>query len=104
MKPLISDVIQIEVLKPASINSEYLSTLNDNEYMQFSRHANSLATVESQTAYITGFNNFDNWILGITEKATNTLVGTTNLSFDFVKLTVSIGFLVFMTHRGIGFA
>lgn len=104
MEKLSCDSIEISPLDSNSISVEYLQTLSDHEYMRFSRHSTLVATRESQAKYISGFNSFDSWILGITDLKSRTLVGTTNLYFDFIKRTISLGFLVFKQHSGNGFA
>lgn len=104
MKILRSELIEIAPLDSTSINSEYLQTLNDHEYMQFSRHSTSVATFKSQAEYIAGFNSFDRWILGVKHLESNTLAGTANLYFDFANRTISIGFLIFREQSGKGLA
>jgi RimJ/RimL family protein N-acetyltransferase len=99
-----SELIEIAPLGSTSITSEYLQTLNDHSYMQFSRHSTTVSTRESQIEYISGFNSFDCWILGVKHLKSRTLVGTTNLYFDFSNRTISIGFLIFKEHSGKGLA
>lgn len=104
MEILRSELIEIAPLDSTSISSEYLQTLNDHSYMQFSRHSTSVSTRESQTEYISEFNSFDCWILGVTHLKSRALVGTTNMYIDFSNRTISLGFLIFKEHSGKGLA
>jgi RimJ/RimL family protein N-acetyltransferase len=104
MEVLRSEFIEIAPLDLNSISNAYLQTLNDHEYMRFSRHSNLVATRESQIEYFSAFNSFDSWIFGITLIESRTLVGTTNLYFDYSNRTISLGFLVFKEYSGKGIA
>ena len=99
-----TETIRVETLNLDSITAQYLETLNDSQYMQYSRHAKSKATLETQKDYLSEFNNFNSWILKITNLSDNSFVGTTNFYVDFVAQKINFGFLIFKEFQGRGFA
>ena len=104
MLTLESKLVRIEPLDESSINDVYLQTLNDNEYMKFTRHANHKATHESQVKYIRQFSGFDSAIFKIIDLEDNAFVGTTNFYVNFLKREINFGFLIFRDFNGKGFA
>ena len=104
MKFLHSDDLRLEPLNPDFINSDYIETLNDENYMQHSRHVGKVHTLESQLKYISNFNSFDSWIYAICTEPEGKFIGTTNLFFDFQEKNIDIGFLIFKHFSGKGYA
>ena len=104
MIKLSSDLFRLDPIEIGAITEDYLATLNDHEYMKFSRHSKSISSKASQEKYISEFNCFDKWILGVTDLLENTLVGTTNLHFNYNYHTINIGFLIFKPYTGRGIA
>ena len=86
------------------INSEYMETLNNKEYMKFSRHLNTSNDLSSQKRYIASFNDFSRFLLAIKDVNTNTLVGTSTLFVDYRKRNVNVGFLIFLSKAGNNYA
>ncbi len=99
-----NETIRIETLSLDSITVQYLETLNDSEYMKYSRHARSKATLDTQMNYLSQFDNLNSWILKITNLSDNSFVGTTNFYVDFDAKKIYFGFLIFRDFQGRGFA
>ncbi len=99
-----SNSLRLEPLIPDLIGPDYIATLNDKNYMQYSRHVKTEHTLKSQLEYISHFNNFDSWIYSISTVERGTFIGTTNLFFDFQERHIDIGFLIFKNFCGKGYA
>lgn len=99
-----STSIRIEPLEEESITQPYINSLNDSEYMRYTRHARVVATYDTQREYLTQFNKFDAWILKITNLVDGSFVGTLNFYLDFNNRTINLGFLIFKEYQGRGFA
>ena len=85
------------------ISQEYLDTLNDKNYMRFSRNISTKHTFDSQTIYLNEFEDSRKFLFGIWDKESNSLVGVMNGYIDFYRTrTVSLGFLVFKKYAGTG--
>lgn len=98
-----SEIILISV-RESDISEEYLETLNDSEYMKFSRNSGFTHTIASQLKYLSGFENSRNLHFGIEETKDNQLVGTINCYVDFKKMTLNLGFLVFKNRQSKGYS
>lgn len=94
----------ISRLTEDQINEGYLATLNDSSYMQFSRHNNTVNTIESQRNYLNGFDFLSNFLLAIRDQDRNQLVATATLNVLPGNQVVSIGFLVIknFSAQGLG--
>ncbi len=87
-------------LCPHDITSEYINTLNDKEYMRFSRNSKYTHTFATQISYIRKFEKTSNLLLAIKETGTNALVGSLTCYVNFNTLTVEIGILIFKSFSG----
>jgi len=99
-----SERIMLAPLLETDISLEYLETLNDSDYMKFSRNSNLIHTKSSQVEYIAKFRDSINLLLGIKENEGGKLLGNINCYIDFSKMTLDIGFLIFKNRRGKGIA
>lgn len=104
MKTLRSARLTLSELLPVDITEEYLSSLNDVEYMRFSRNSNFTHTFKSQLLYLAKFNGTSSLLFALKDIAKKELVGTLNCYVDFQKMTLDLGFLIFKKHGGKGFA
>jgi RimJ/RimL family protein N-acetyltransferase len=84
------------------VGEEYLSTLNDSQYMRFSQHAGKLATTETQLKYLESFDFNQNFLLAITDCRLNRLVATATLRVNPENQDLNIGFLVLRSFGGQG--
>ncbi len=84
------------------ISNEYLSTLNDSTYMQFSQHMKTKATKFTQRDYLSSFDFTTNFLLAITDRHTGEQVATASLRLLPGGKVVNIGFLVFRNFGGKG--
>ena len=96
--------ITLAKLLKSDISDEYLETLNDSEYMKYSRNSNFTHTMDSQTQYIVDFNLSSNLLFGIKCNEDGKLLGSINCYIDFSKMTLDLGFLIFRNHQGKGYA
>lgn len=98
--------MKIQQLLSSDITDEYLDTLNDKYYMQYSRNSGKRHTRESQTAYIKCFDkdisNPESLILGVFDS--NKLIGTATVYFDKDSLCANVGVLVFKSYASKGIA
>ncbi len=99
-----SSRIMLSSLHVSDITEEYLETLNDKEYLRYSRNSSFDHTIESQTRYISEFNLSNNLLFGIKSKTDMKLLGSVSCYIDFTKLTLNLGFLIFKNYQGRGFA
>lgn len=95
-----SSKILINKLMIGDVNSDYIATLNNKDYMRFSRHNYKFHDLESQKQYISNFNNFDKHLLSIKDAGSNTLVGTCTVYIDYSKHNIDVGFLIFISKAG----
>ena len=86
--------ITLAKLLKSDISDEYLETLNDSEYMKYSRNSNFTHTMDSQTQYIVDFNLSSNLLFGIKCNEDGKLLGSINCYIDFSKMTLDLGFLI----------
>ena len=79
--------ICLSELGKLDISKEYLNTLNDKEYMRFSRNAEKTHSELSQLNYISEFNDSRNMLLGIRKIRDSELIGTINcfINFDIMQ-------------------
>lgn len=96
--------ITLAPLTELDISEEYLDTLNDSDYMQYSRNSKIRHTHASQSLYIHEFSNSYNMLYGIRDIDSGRLLGTINCYVDFFEMTLDLGFLVFKNYRGKGYA
>lgn len=91
-------------LTESDVSEEYLDTLNDSEYMKYSRNSAFNHTFSSQVQYIADFRQSNNLFFGIKKVEDKKLVGTINCYIDFSRMTLSLGFLIFRSQQGKGYA
>lgn len=91
-------------VQESDISEEYLETLNDSEYMKFSRNSGVTHTTASQLNYLSGFENVRNLHFGIQETKESQLVGSINCYVDFKEMTLNLGFLVFKNRQNKGYS
>jgi RimJ/RimL family protein N-acetyltransferase len=96
--------ITIGPLSDSDISDEYLETLNDRNYMKFSRNSAANHTKASQIEYIHSFTNSHNLLYGIKDLHSGELKGTLNCYIDFSAMTLDLGFLVFRKFQRMGYA
>lgn len=89
-------------LNERHISSEYLATLNDRDYMRFSQHKNSSASLETQREYLNSFNFNSDFLLAITDRKSGEMIATATLRILSDQSLVNIGFLVLKQFGGIG--
>ena len=99
-----SSRITLTELHESDVSGEYLETLNDSEYMKYSRNSNFYHTQSSQARYITDFILSNNLLLGIKNVENGKLLGSINCYIDFSKMTLDLGFLIFRNQQGNGYA
>ena len=92
----------ISRLTQCHFTDEYLSTLNDSQYMRFSQHGDKSATIETQLEYLRSFDFKQNFLLAITDCQLNKLVATATLRVNPENQLINIGFLVFKNFGGQG--
>ena len=92
----------ISRLTERHLGEEYLSTLNDSQYMRFSQHAGKLATTETQLEYLRSFDFSQNFLLAITDCRLNKMVATATLRVNPENQLINIGFLIFRNFGGQG--
>ncbi len=92
----------ISRLTERHFTDEYLSTLNDSQYMRFSQHNGKPATIETQFEYLRSFDFNQNFLLAITDCQLNQLVATATLRVHPENRLINIGFLVFKNFGGQG--
>ena len=91
-------------LLSSDVSEEYLETLNDSEYMKYSRNSSFAHTPSSQVQYISDFAFSNDLLFGIKSVENGKLLGTINCYIDFSKMTLDLGFLIFKNERGRGYA
>ena len=99
-----SNRITLTTLLTSDVSEEYLETLNDTEYMKYSRNATFTHTLRSQIQYISDFTLSNNLLFGIRNTKSGQLVGSLNCYVDFSKMTLDLGFLIFRKQQGKGYA
>ncbi len=92
----------ISRLTERQISDDYLATLNDSRYMQFSQHKNTSVSIQTQCEYLKGFDFNSNFLLAITDQRTSKLVATATLRLLPGTQLVNIGFLVLKNFAGQG--
>jgi RimJ/RimL family protein N-acetyltransferase len=90
-----SNRICLSELGNLDISDEYLNTLNDKEYMRFSRNTKKTHSELSQLNYISEFNSSRSILLGIRKISDKELIGTVNCFINFDKMQLDIGLLIF---------
>ena len=96
--------INLAEILSSDITEEYLDTLNDTEYMKYSRNAAFVHTLSTQVQYIANLKLSHNLIFGIKNAVDGKMLGTVNCYVDFVEMTLDLGFLVFKNYQGKGYA
>ena len=91
-------------LLDSDVSAEYLDTLNDAEYMKFSRHSAYVHTHLSQSKYIKDFTLTNNMLFGIKDKENGELIGSINCYIDFARMTLDLGFLILKERASKGYA
>ena len=91
-------------LLTSDVSEEYLRTLNDLEYMKYSRNLNLAHTLSSQVQYISDFSLSNDLLYGIKSAENGKLLGTINCYIDFSKMTLDLGFLILKNQQGKGYA
>lgn len=104
IEKITSKRIVLAPLLETDVSLEYIETLNDAEYMKFSRNSNFIHTEISQLEYIAKFRDSINLLFGIKEIEGGKLIGNINCYIDFSNRTLDLGFLVFRNQRGKGIA
>ena len=99
-----SDRIQLVSITESDISQEYLNTLNDSNYLKFSRNSSLLHDKFTQAKYIFEINASNNLFFGIKTVSETELVGTVNCFIDFQQMTLNLGFLIFRKHANKGYA
>ena len=99
-----SSRISLTVLLESDVSEEYLETLNDSEYMRYSRNSNFAHTLSSQVQYIADFRLSNNLLFAIKNVEDGKLLGSINCYVDFSKMTLNLGFLIFKNHQRKGYA
>jgi len=99
-----SSRVTLAVLLPTDVSEEYLETLNDSEYMKYSRNSSLTHTLSSQVRYISDFVLSNNLLFGIKSVESGKLLGSINCYIDFSKMTLDFGFLIFKNESGKGYA
>lgn len=99
-----SNRITLTALLTSDVSEEYLETLNDTEYMKYSRNATFNHTLRSQIQYISDFALSNNLLFGIRNTKSGQLLGSLNCYVDFSKMTLDLGFLIFRNQQGKGYA
>jgi RimJ/RimL family protein N-acetyltransferase len=84
------------------VNAEYLDTLNDREYMRFSRNSGKIHTIESQTLFITSFTTSEDFLYGACIVSTGEFFGTCSGRVDHSRREVTLGVLIFKAFSGRG--
>jgi len=96
--------MQVKKLLAKDINQNYLDTLNDSFYMQFSRNSSIKHSYESQSSYVNSFNTGlsqpNSILFGVFEE--NQLVGTMTASFDMETKSANLGILIFRDRSSTG--
>lgn len=96
--------ITLTPLHKFDVSAEYLETLNDSEYMKYSRNSNFRHTVDSQVQYIVDFMLSNNLLFGIKNNKDGKLLGSINCYINFSSMTLNLGFLIFKNYQGMGLA
>lgn len=99
-----SNRIILTDLHESDVSVDYLQTLNDSEYMKYSRNSRFIHTQGSQEQYIANFKLSSNLLFGIKSAEDRKLLGSINAYIDFSKMTLDLGFLVFKSQQGKGYA
>ena len=73
-----SSRITLTALLESDVSGEYLETLNDSEYMKYSRNSNFIHTRNSQVQYIADFRLSNNLLFGIKNTEDGKLLGSIN--------------------------
>lgn len=92
----------ISRLKENQIGAEYLTTLNDPEYMRFSQQRDKKFTYETQCEYLSTFDFSSNYLLAITDSKRGNLVATATLRLLPESQLINIGLLVLKNFGGQG--
>lgn len=99
-----SSRITLISLRESDISEEYLETLNDSEYLKYSRNSTFTHTIDSQIQYIEEFELSHNLLFGIKDSERGNLLGSVNIYVDFSMMTLELGFLIFKNQQGKGYA
>jgi RimJ/RimL family protein N-acetyltransferase len=99
-----SSRIILTELHESDVSADYLQTLNDSEYMKYSRNSNFIHTQSSQIQYIANFRLSNNLLFAIKNTENRKLLGSINCYIDFSKMTLDLGFLIFKNQQGKGYA
>jgi RimJ/RimL family protein N-acetyltransferase len=92
----------ISRMKENHFSEEYLTTLNDSEYMRFSQQRYNQITFETQCEYLKTFDFSSNYLLAITDKQRGNLVASATLRLLPESKLINIGLLVLKNFGGQG--
>lgn len=99
-----SELLTIGPLSRLDLTLEYIDTLNDKEYMQFSRNSEFTHSIETQRAYLENFESSPHLLFAIKEASSGSLVGSMNCYVNFYTSTLELGFLIFKRFAGKGYS
>ena len=99
-----SSRITLTPMIESDVSHEYLATLNDAEYMKFSRNSNFSHTLSSQIRYTADFSRFNNLLFAIRNIESKQLLASINCYIDFSNMTLDLSFLIFKNEQGMSYA
>lgn len=99
-----SNSIKITSVTYKDINTVWLDTLNNREYMNYSKNSTSTWNLNLQKEYLKNFDNYSTFLLKIECKKIAKFVGTISVKFHFHLQQVEIGILIFKEFANNGYA
>lgn len=97
------DNLILKKLEPSDINEVYLGSLNDKNYMKYSRNRFTKHTNQTQEEYLLGFNQVSDLLFALRDREIDAFIGTITCHIDFVAQTINLGFLVFREYSNQGY-
>jgi RimJ/RimL family protein N-acetyltransferase len=85
------------------IQQSYIDTLNDSEYMKFSRQRNFKHTLKSSIEYLESFNLNSNGHFYALCKSDNDLIGTATIYLNPEEKSANLGFLILKNYANTGY-